>query len=164
MQMRAMRGRIGSLQSNRQKSRRGRAAHDRQRSADLQGVKQDVMKHYPHHLDLQPALQAKGVVQLPGSKSISNRILLLAALASGTTRIMDLLASDDTHVMLMALQKLGVKWEQIGESSNYIVHGTNNTNPVHQAGRGGGGAGAAGRPGAAGRAGRGGGERGQGGA
>jgi len=91
------------------------------------------MKHYPHHLDLQPALQAKGVVQLPGSKSISNRILLLAALASGTTRIMDLLASDDTHVMLMALQKLGVKWEQIGESSNYIVHGAGGAFPVHHA-------------------------------
>jgi len=91
------------------------------------------MKHYPHHLDLQPALQAKGVVQLPGSKSISNRILLLAALAGGTTRIMDLLASDDTHVMLMALQKLGVKWEQVGESRNYIMHGADGVFPVHHA-------------------------------
>ena len=81
------------------------------------------MKHYPHYLDLQPAMHAKGVVRLPGSKSISNRTLLLAALAQGTTHIRDLLASDDTHVMLMALQKLGVKWEQIGESQDYIVHG-----------------------------------------
>lgn len=91
------------------------------------------MKHYPHHLDLQPALQAKGAVRLPGSKSISNRILLLAALAGGTTRIMDLLASDDTHVMLMALQKLGVKWEQLGESRNYVVHGADGAFPVHHA-------------------------------
>jgi 3-phosphoshikimate 1-carboxyvinyltransferase len=91
------------------------------------------MKHYPHHLDLKPALQAKGVVRLPGSKSISNRMLLLAALAEGTTRIMDLLASDDTHVMLMALQKLGVKWEQIGESQDYIVHGANGALKVHHA-------------------------------
>ena len=91
------------------------------------------MKHYPHHLDLKPAMHAQGTVRLPGSKSISNRILLLAALSQGTTKIFDLLASDDTHVMLMALQKLGVKWEQIGESQDYIVHGVNGVLPVHQA-------------------------------
>lgn len=91
------------------------------------------MKHYPHYLDLKPAMHAKGVVRLPGSKSISNRTLLLAALANGTTHIKDLLASDDTHVMLMALQKLGVKWEQIGESQDYVVHGVNGVFPVHQA-------------------------------
>lgn len=91
------------------------------------------MKHYPHYLDLQPAMHAKGVVRLPGSKSISNRTLLLAALADGTTHIKDLLASDDTHVMLMALQKLGVKWEQIGESQDYVVHGVNGSFPVHHA-------------------------------
>ena len=91
------------------------------------------MKHYPHHLDLQPAMHAKGVVRLPGSKSISNRILLLAALAKGTTQIKDLLASDDTHVMLIALQSLGVKWEQIGETQDYTVHGAQGAFPVHQA-------------------------------
>ena len=91
------------------------------------------MKHYPHHLDLKPAMHAQGVVRLPGSKSISNRILLLAALAQGTTKIFDLLASDDTHVMLMALQKLGVKWEQVGETQDYIVQGVNGVLPVHQA-------------------------------
>ena len=91
------------------------------------------MKHYPHHLDLQPARHARGTIRLPGSKSISNRTLLLAALADGTTRINDLLASDDTHVMLMALQKLGVRWEQIDASQNYIVHGCGGVLPVHQA-------------------------------
>jgi len=91
------------------------------------------MKRYPHHLDLQPAMHAKGTVRLPGSKSISNRTLLLAALAEGPTHIKDLLASDDTHVMLMALQKLGIKWEQIGESQDYIVHGIDGVLPVHQA-------------------------------
>lgn len=91
------------------------------------------MKHYPHYIDLQPALHAQGTVRLPGSKSISNRTLLLAALAQGTTQIYDLLASDDTHVMLMALQKLGIQWEQIGETQNYIVHGVNGVLPVQQA-------------------------------
>jgi 3-phosphoshikimate 1-carboxyvinyltransferase len=91
------------------------------------------MKHYPLHLDLQPVMRAEGCVRLPGSKSISNRILLLAALAQGNTRIHDLLASDDTHVMLMALQKLGIKWEQIDESQSYSVDGVSGVLPVHQA-------------------------------
>jgi 3-phosphoshikimate 1-carboxyvinyltransferase len=91
------------------------------------------MKHYPHYLDLKPARHAKGTVRLPGSKSISNRTLLLAALADGTTHIKDLLASDDTHVMLMALQKLGVEWEQLGESQDYVVRGVSGALPVHHA-------------------------------
>ena len=91
------------------------------------------MRHYPHHLDLQPVQRAQGVVKLPGSKSISNRILLLAALAEGTTEIKSLLASDDTHVMLMALQKLGVRWIQHGETQDFAVTGTGGTLPVHSA-------------------------------
>jgi 3-phosphoshikimate 1-carboxyvinyltransferase len=58
-------------------------------------------------LDLPPLDGASGRVQLPGSKSISNRVLLLAALASGRTLIHDLLDSDDTRVMLDALAQLG---------------------------------------------------------
>jgi 3-phosphoshikimate 1-carboxyvinyltransferase len=58
-------------------------------------------------LDL-PALQgASGTVTLPGSKSISNRVLLLSALCQGTTMVHDLLDSDDTRVMLAALRQLG---------------------------------------------------------
>ena len=91
------------------------------------------MKQYPHHLDLQPAMHARGTVQLPGSKSISNRTLLLAALSKGTTHIHDLLASDDTLVMLNALQQLGIKWEQVGVSNDYIVHGGDGAFPAHQA-------------------------------
>jgi len=65
-------------------------------------------------LDL-PALQsAQGSVQLPGSKSISNRVLLLAALSQGTTTVHDLLASDDTRVMLDALRQLGCGVEEHG--------------------------------------------------
>jgi 3-phosphoshikimate 1-carboxyvinyltransferase len=58
-------------------------------------------------LDLPPLLAAGGTVRLPGSKSISNRVLLLAAFSSGTTTIRGLLESDDTRVMLEALQALG---------------------------------------------------------
>ncbi|MDP2261812.1 MAG: bifunctional 3-phosphoshikimate 1-carboxyvinyltransferase/cytidylate kinase [Hydrogenophaga sp.] len=59
------------------------------------------------HLDVPPLACAGGTVQLPGSKSISNRVLLLAALSVGHTDIVDLLDSDDTQVMLAALTQLG---------------------------------------------------------
>jgi 3-phosphoshikimate 1-carboxyvinyltransferase len=58
-------------------------------------------------LDLPPLRSAAGSVRLPGSKSISNRVLLLAGLSVGTTVVHDLLDSDDTRVMLTALRELG---------------------------------------------------------
>ena len=73
-------------------------------------------------LNLSPASHADGSITLPGSKSISNRTLLLAALASGNTEIRDVLASDDTARMLESLTKLGVKLDQIGEHA-WRVHG-----------------------------------------
>jgi 3-phosphoshikimate 1-carboxyvinyltransferase len=58
-------------------------------------------------IDLPPLAGAQGAVTLPGSKSISNRVLLLSALCEGTTVVHDLLDSDDTRVMLAALRQLG---------------------------------------------------------
>ena len=58
-------------------------------------------------LDLPALSSATGTVALPGSKSISNRVLLLAALCEGSTTVQDLLDSDDTRVMLEALRQLG---------------------------------------------------------
>ncbi|MDB5775974.1 MAG: aroA [Herbaspirillum sp.] len=92
-----------------------------------------MKQSYPRHIDLEPTAHAQGTVRLPGSKSISNRTLLLAALAGGSTRILELLASDDTLVMLMALQQLGVKWEQTEGTQDYTVHGVQGVLPVHQA-------------------------------
>ena len=62
---------------------------------------------------LKPTTQTSGTVTLPGSKSISNRTLLLAALAQGTTQIREVLASDDTARMLEALKILGVPMRQV---------------------------------------------------
>ena len=73
-------------------------------------------------LDLPAVETAQGVVRLPGSKSISNRVLLLAALAQGDTQVRDLLASDDTARMLDALTTLGVVITQTGEH-DYRVQG-----------------------------------------
>jgi 3-phosphoshikimate 1-carboxyvinyltransferase len=83
-------------------------------------------------LTLPAASTAKGNITLPGSKSISNRTLLLAALASGNTNIHDLLASDDTQRMLESLTKLGIKLEQFG-SNAWRVAGCAGNFPVKQA-------------------------------
>jgi 3-phosphoshikimate 1-carboxyvinyltransferase len=74
-------------------------------------------------LDLPPVTKARGNVALPGSKSISNRTLLLAALARGETVIHDLLESDDVERMLDALTLLGVKWRQEGNYYRIIGAG-----------------------------------------
>jgi 3-phosphoshikimate 1-carboxyvinyltransferase len=63
-------------------------------------------------LDIPPLATAGGAVRLPGSKSISNRVLLLAALSEGTTVVHDLLDSDDTRVMLTALEQIGCVLER----------------------------------------------------
>ncbi len=74
------------------------------------------------YLDLGPFSHAEGTIRLPGSKSISNRVLLLAALAEGETTISNLLDSDDTRVMLDALAKLGVRFLREGDTC--VVTGT----------------------------------------
>lgn len=74
-------------------------------------------------LHLKPAKRAIGEITLPGSKSISNRTLLLAALANGTTDIHALLASDDTERMLDALKLLGVALEETA-AHDWKVTGT----------------------------------------
>ncbi len=83
------------------------------------------------HLDLGPFSRASGTVRLPGSKSISNRVLLLAALAEGETTITNLLDSDDTRVMLDALEKLGVKLKRDGDTC--VVTGTRGALPAARA-------------------------------
>jgi 3-phosphoshikimate 1-carboxyvinyltransferase len=65
-------------------------------------------------LDIAHLTAAGGNIVLPGSKSISNRVLLLSALSQGTTTLHDLLDSDDTRVMLAALRQLGCGVQQDG--------------------------------------------------
>src|SRR5580704_3249408 len=83
------------------------------------------------YLDLGPFTRASGTVRLPGSKSISNRVLLLAALADGETIVSNLLDSDDTRVMLAALDTLGVDVRNDGQSC--VVTGLGGAFPVKSA-------------------------------
>ncbi len=82
-------------------------------------------------LDLPPMNGASGTVRLPGSKSISNRVLLLAGLADGTTAVHELLDSDDTRVMLTALQQLGCNLRR--EDAVLHVTGLGGRLQVHEA-------------------------------
>ncbi len=83
-------------------------------------------------LDIPPLLSAQGTITLPGSKSISNRVLLLAALADGVTEVHDVLFSDDTERMLDALRALGVEIESL-ESNGYRITGCGGNFPVKEA-------------------------------
>ncbi|MFC3852379.1 3-phosphoshikimate 1-carboxyvinyltransferase [Salinispirillum marinum] len=74
-------------------------------------------------LTLQPLARADGEVTIPGSKSLSNRILLLAALAEGTTDIVNLLDSDDIARMLEALTALGVPYTLSSDKTQCTVTG-----------------------------------------
>jgi 3-phosphoshikimate 1-carboxyvinyltransferase len=78
-------------------------------------------------IELKPAAHAASTVRLPGSKSISNRVLLLAALATGETEVLGALDADDTRVMRDALSKLGVTF------SENKVKGVGGVFPVKQA-------------------------------
>lgn len=80
---------------------------------------------------LKPASLVSGNMQLPGSKSISNRTLLLAALAKGSTEIRGLLKSDDTDRMLEALDALGIKLTKTEQG--IVIEGCNGDFPNKQA-------------------------------
>ena len=83
-------------------------------------------------LTLPPLASVEGELTLPGSKSLSNRILLLAAVASGETRISNLLDSNDVRHMLNALKALGVTYQLSADRRECIVQGK--AGPLHHEG------------------------------
>ena len=74
-------------------------------------------------LVLKPIRRVNGKINLPGSKSLSNRVLLIAALAKGTTRLTNLLDSDDTSYMLTALKQLGVNYQLSVDKTQCVIEG-----------------------------------------
>ncbi|MFP3028932.1 MAG: 3-phosphoshikimate 1-carboxyvinyltransferase [Arsenophonus sp.] len=75
-------------------------------------------------ITIQPISYVEGTINLPGSKSISNRVLLLAALAQGKTVLNNLLASDDICHMLNALTALGIEYKLSQDLTTCIVRGS----------------------------------------
>ena len=84
-------------------------------------------------LDIGPIARMSGTLRLPGSKSISNRSLLLAALARGTTELTGLLDADDVDRMRESLRTLGVRIEAGAAGETAIVHGVAGAFPVRRA-------------------------------
>ncbi|MDM3868762.1 3-phosphoshikimate 1-carboxyvinyltransferase [Proteus faecis] len=82
-------------------------------------------------LTLQPIAHIEGVINLPGSKSVSNRALLLAALAKGKTRLTNLLDSDDIRHMLNALKALGVKYQLSNNNTVCDIEGLGGEFKIH---------------------------------
>ena len=87
----------------------------------------------PDKLTLSPIQKISGSVVLPGSKSLSNRILLLSMLAEGKTEIQNLLDSDDVRRMVEALEKLGIQFEEKRAENLITVSGTSGIIPVKEA-------------------------------
>ena len=85
------------------------------------------------YLDLAPIARMTGTVRLPGSKSISNRTLLLAALARGDTKLTNVLDADDVTHMLGALLSLGVRVEHGGARGECVVRGAAGPFPIKRA-------------------------------
>ena len=84
-------------------------------------------------LTLEPIRRIDGQIQLPGSKSMTNRMLLLASLAEGTTEVHNILASDDSRVMLESLTKLGVSHQRSDDGSYQTVEGVGGPFQVNDA-------------------------------
>ena len=79
---------------------------------------------------LKASKQVRGCIKLPGSKSITNRVLLMAALGSGVTKLIDPLRSEDTDQMINALIKLGVSVKEVNDNKNIIeIKGTEHNFP-----------------------------------
>ena len=88
---------------------------------------------YPAERVVAPIGHARGTVRLPGSKSLSNRALLLAALAHGSSRLRNVLAADDTRVMIDALRTLGVAVDAAAAQDTIVVQGCGGRFPVREA-------------------------------
>lgn len=103
--------------------RPSRRAFQGQRRTASVSVEATAAAEKVEQLKVEPVKVMSGVVKLPGSKSLSNRILLLAALAEGTTTVKNLLDSDDIRYMVGALKALGVKLEERWEEGVMVVEG-----------------------------------------
>lgn len=74
-------------------------------------------------ISIVPSHGVSGTLRVPGSKSVSNRVLLMAAMGYGTCHISGMLHSDDTQVMINALERIGANFEWIGNDEILVVHG-----------------------------------------
>jgi pentafunctional AROM polypeptide len=77
-----------------------------------------LMRVVSRAIEVVPSKPLSGVIRVPGSKSISNRVLLLAAMGEGACKVSGLLHSDDTQVMMNALKQLDAASFALDESGD----------------------------------------------
>lgn len=111
------------LLAGREVKREKREKRDKREKRSLAPPLRAVSSEVEDELVLEPISRIEGTVKLPGSKSLSNRILLTAALADGETKVENLLRSDDIQYMLEALKKLNVSMDDDGASETVTVRG-----------------------------------------
>src|SRR5437763_4248111 len=87
----------------------------------------------PDSLSLTPCGPARGSIRPPGSKSITNRVLVCAALAEGTSTLTGALDSEDTRVMIESLGRLGIPVESQDGGKTLVVHGCGGKIPATSA-------------------------------
>lgn len=75
-------------------------------------------------ISIVPGSKVSGSVRVPGSKSITNRVLLMAAMGRGMCHLSGILHSDDTQVMINALERVGTKFQWINNNEVLVVNGT----------------------------------------
>jgi 3-phosphoshikimate 1-carboxyvinyltransferase len=93
----------------------------RQEQITSTGLNALSMNEEANVMTISPIKSLDGTVTLPGSKSLSNRCLLLAALSEGNTKVENLLESDDIRYMLEALDKLKVPAERDADDSTAVT-------------------------------------------
>ena len=81
-------------------------------------------------LVLEPIRNISGELHLPGSKSLSNRLLLLSAISKGQTEVYNVLDSDDTSYMLQALNSLGIRYDISDDRRTCLIHGSGGPFPA----------------------------------
>jgi len=87
----------------------------------------------PDSLSLTPCGPVRGSIRTPGSKSITNRALVCAALADGASTLSGALDSEDTQVMLDSLHRLGIQVERQGDGSTLVIKGCEGKIPANEA-------------------------------
>src|SRR5690625_586264 len=89
------------------------------------------MVRLPRTVHIGPPGAVRGSLRVPGSKSLTNRALVIAALADGVSELRDILIAEDSEVLIRALTQLGVRIES--SHDNLIVHGVGGAFPASEA-------------------------------
>jgi 3-phosphoshikimate 1-carboxyvinyltransferase len=100
----------------------------------MSSATQEAPRHFPDSIMMEPVQHpVRGIARVPGSKSITNRALLIAALADGESTLSGALFSDDTTYMAGSLAAMGIEIDADEAAERFVVQGGNGTFPATEA-------------------------------